>query len=544
MTPLLPESSKNPLGWRFKPLAAEARKTISENLEDGATATRRFFVLLTLSTTIAAFGLLNNSAAVIIGAMIIAPLMGPILGLSLGMVAGEHSLERKALIAEIAGVALAVLIGFLIGHLPFTLGVSQEMLARTSPTAYDLGIAFASGLAGAYASVNPKLNGALAGVAISVALVPPLATSGLLLAMGSGRESLGAFLLFLANFFSIQIAAALVFATFGLSASRCVETPSPRQLFARFAPGVGALILMAWFMTGTLIELSSQRHIEALIREVLSRQIARGTGGRLEQLLKWDLVKGQYNVVASALTPTVFGSDQVSQIEGDLSSALHRPVRLVLRSIVSQDIDRSGRVYISSEEKKQSDQAKEEVGFLEQVRTVVSKHLHSIHGAHLTDVQRTEANGSPSVIAVVQSPSQIEPTTVAEIQKDLAGALGQQLRLVVRNVRTQDADATGYLYQSPSEPAPEQQMVALQQRLESVLKVRIGLKPARFVKSVESHLEFGRLLVNVEVEATVPVRPDEVAKIQSDLRRYVNPTTSVTVHTTLESTASSAGWNP
>jgi uncharacterized hydrophobic protein (TIGR00271 family) len=189
-----------------------------------------FFFLLGLAAAIATFGLVVNSAPAIIGAMIIAPLMAPIMSLSFGLVAFERRLIGRSIITLIAGVILVVVVAYLI-TISFGLRiVGSEILNRTSPTLIDLAVAMAAGGAAAFAHTRRSIISSIAGVAIAVALVPPLAVSGIGLALGrsataEGGLSLsefglfsggtdvaaGAFVLFLTNLIGIVAVAILVF---------------------------------------------------------------------------------------------------------------------------------------------------------------------------------------------------------------------------------------------------------------------------------------------------------------------------------------------
>ncbi len=189
-----------------------------------------FFFMLALAAAIATFGLIANSAPAIIGAMIIAPLMSPIMSLSYGLVVFEKGLIIRSIVTIIAGVILVVVLAYLITLL-FGLRITgSEILNRTSPTLIDLGVAMAAGGAAAFAQTRRSIISSIAGVAIAVALVPPLAVSGIGLALGgrataeaglSLREfglfsggtdiALGAFLLFLTNLIGIIAIAITVF---------------------------------------------------------------------------------------------------------------------------------------------------------------------------------------------------------------------------------------------------------------------------------------------------------------------------------------------
>jgi uncharacterized hydrophobic protein (TIGR00271 family) len=147
-----------------------------ETVVENATDSPEYYVLLILSCLIATFGLINDSVAVIIGAMIVAPLMGSILGLSAGVLWGSGRVVLEAVSTLLWGVLVVVGITFvMIVLIPFV-PVSSQILARSQPNLPDIGIALASGLVGAYAYTNKKVSATIPGVAISVALMPPLCT--------------------------------------------------------------------------------------------------------------------------------------------------------------------------------------------------------------------------------------------------------------------------------------------------------------------------------------------------------------------------------
>ncbi|MEG4491612.1 DUF389 domain-containing protein [Microcoleus sp. D3_18_C4] len=168
-----------------------------------------YLVLILGSCIIATFGLLSNSAAVIIGAMIIAPLMLPIRGLAFGAVEGNVLLFRKSLIALSVGTLLAIFLACFLGALIQIPDFGSEVLARSKPTLLDLGIAIAAGGISGYAKVQPKVSATLAGTAIAVALMPPICVIGLGLSQANWSLSLGASLLYLTNLLGITLSCML-----------------------------------------------------------------------------------------------------------------------------------------------------------------------------------------------------------------------------------------------------------------------------------------------------------------------------------------------
>ena len=198
----------------------EQRVRVYSDLRRAARADRDFLTLTVLSTGIAALGLLLNSAAVIIGAMLVAPFMAPLISLGLAVVYGDPRFMRVGAAAIVKGTLVAYPIGILLGVLIPHVTLGNEVLARTEPSGLDLLVALLSGAAGAYAYARRDLSAALPGVAIAAALVPPLAASAILLGSGEFEEAAGAALLYALNVTAISAAAAIVFLWFGFRPER------------------------------------------------------------------------------------------------------------------------------------------------------------------------------------------------------------------------------------------------------------------------------------------------------------------------------------
>lgn len=174
----------------------------------------RFSVLIVLSTMIAAFGLLADSVAVVIGAMLVAPLMTPILGMAVSLVLTEADRLAASARTVLGGAGAAIGVSWFISFIASggitTANIPGEILGRTAPGLLDLGIAIAAGLAGGYLMVDRKAAAGAAGVAIAVALVPPLAVVGICMELGAFSLAAGALLLFATNLVAIVLAASTV----------------------------------------------------------------------------------------------------------------------------------------------------------------------------------------------------------------------------------------------------------------------------------------------------------------------------------------------
>jgi uncharacterized hydrophobic protein (TIGR00271 family) len=211
--------------FRIKQFQKLELQQIKNELLDESALDLSYLVLVIGSCAIATFGLLSNSAAVIIGAMIVAPLMLPIRGLAFGALQGNIILFRKALLSLCVGTLLAVLISWSLGKLVGLPAYGSEILARSSPNLLDLGIAVVAGGISAYAKLEPKISGSLAGTAIAVALMPPICVIGLGLAQMNWSLSLGATLLYLTNLLGIALSCMLTFLLAGYASFKRARKP-------------------------------------------------------------------------------------------------------------------------------------------------------------------------------------------------------------------------------------------------------------------------------------------------------------------------------
>ena len=203
-------------------------------------------MMIGLAAGIAALGLLVNSPAVIIGAMLVAPLMAAIVGLGLGMIQADGKLLGLAASATVKGMLLAILMGLLAGFLLRSAAEpTSEILSRTRPNLFDLGVALVSGLAGAYAICRKNVSASLPGVAIAAALVPPLATVGIGISWLNMEVAQGALVLFLTNLVAISAASGFVFFMMGFRP----KLERGQRLFSGSVLGSAVLLLvMIWVL--------------------------------------------------------------------------------------------------------------------------------------------------------------------------------------------------------------------------------------------------------------------------------------------------------
>ncbi len=317
-------------------LSTTQRVETYREVHRGARSRLDFYVLIVLASAIAALGLLMNSPAVIIGAMVIAPLMSAILGISLGAVQGDARLLWRSVYTTLRGAALAVLVGVLVGIVAPGKTLNGEILGRTQPTLFDLCVALFSGVAGAYAHCRRDVLSAVSGVAIAVALVPPLATIGIGITMQNGAVATGALLLFLTNLSAIVAAASLVLLFFGFR-------PDPGRRFRVFSRSmIGVFVLL--LIVSTVLTLLTVQSVQATALSRLIQLALEVEIGAMEgvDLVSWAVEPGSrapLRLVLRLESLHTIRDQDAAHLEAQLARHLGRPVSIVLYVAQVQRID-------------------------------------------------------------------------------------------------------------------------------------------------------------------------------------------------------------
>jgi uncharacterized hydrophobic protein (TIGR00271 family) len=327
--------------WRsisdiIPPLTREEQLALYRNLREAARPNVHFFVLIILSSVIASLGLLINSPAVVIGAMLVAPLMSPIIAIAAGLTFGDGHTLREALASTVQGAMAAIFIAIVIGLIVPGAQATSEILARTEPSLIDLMIALASGMAGAYAIARKEVGEALPGVAISAALLPPLASIGLGVALRDAYIVSGALLLFTTNLIAIVFAGGLVFLLLG------VRPPSGEQRNRWFRQGVAiagvSLLVVSLPLAYLLWRSVEQGRIEQRSREILERQISNWGAIEIADLdINHQL--GTVEVLGTVYSANTITDEQLAELERELEAELRPEVRLRLIVIPAEVIE-------------------------------------------------------------------------------------------------------------------------------------------------------------------------------------------------------------
>ncbi|MBT1070317.1 TIGR00341 family protein [Pelotalea chapellei] len=291
-----------------------------------------YFCMLTLASIIALLGLLTNSVAVVIGAMLISPLMGPIISSSLAFTIGDLNLARRAFKMIGISVTLTILVCTLITFFSPLKEPTAEILARVRPNVFDLFVAMLSGIVGAIALCTKRSYLITSsGVAIATAVIPPLSVVGYGLGTGQVMLALGGFLLFFTNFVAIVLTSDLVFFVLGFRTSHTETSQhSPRK---RLLIITCLLMLISIPLVYTLIvdlrKVKEKKRIERVLKEYLNKDlVSRMTG--------YDYVQQGNKLLVTASVNTVKFIELTSEssIEKELSEAFSRPVDVRLEQLI------------------------------------------------------------------------------------------------------------------------------------------------------------------------------------------------------------------
>jgi uncharacterized hydrophobic protein (TIGR00271 family) len=322
-----------------KPVTLERRAEVQVQLRDACTPDFDFFLLVLLSAVIATLGLLTNSAAVIIGAMLVAPLMSPIIGIGLASLTGDARLFSNSSVALARGALLAILMATLLAwanrYLPFiTLQeIPGEVLSRTHPSPIDLTVALAGGLAAAFALAMPSISAALPGVAIATALMPPLCTVGIGIAMGRWDVAGGALLLFLTNAVTIAFAGMVVFFALGFAPKQIAGKRAPRALAISAVFTLTLLVPLTILSAQFFRNATENRQINLIVQEEVAHYEAELTD--LNPFQEGETL----HLTATLRVSRQLRYEDVVELQQNIALRLQRPVSIVVNQVVAARLD-------------------------------------------------------------------------------------------------------------------------------------------------------------------------------------------------------------
>ena len=298
--------------------ATEEFKGLYQLLRENATISPAFLTLMVLSTLLASIGLFANSAPVIIGAMILAPLMAPLISLSMALARQDGNLLTSSIKTLLTGLFLSLGFAATASFIMPIETVTPEIAARLSPSLLDLAVAVLSGIAGAYAHARIEAAKSMAGVAIAVALVPPLAVTGIGLGWLDFYVAWGALLLFLTNLAGIVLAGAITFLVLGFAPF----TRAKKGLFIAFV----AVVLVSIPLVLSFIRLTEESSItQQLEGTQVGNVIIRQVRARAIEPLQLSV---------QLVTPQALTNEKLDKIKAQIETQLQREVVMEAQVII------------------------------------------------------------------------------------------------------------------------------------------------------------------------------------------------------------------
>jgi len=304
--------------WRIWVIGGVDHDAILKEIAQDSGWSGRYAFLIVISAAISLLGLLMPSVAVLIGAMLLSPLMMPIIGLGFSIATVDFTEIRRTAFALGAGSALAVVLSIVFVSISPVQTITSEIAARTQPTLFDLLVALLSAIAGAYALIRGR-GGTVVGVAIAIALMPPLAVVGFGIATWNWTIFSGALLLFMTNAITIALTAALVARGYGFGSHL-----SPRHTGWQLTLFVVAVGVLSMPLMASLRQIAFEAGAQRQVRDTI---IARFPGGARLSQLDIDYSGSPIRVRAVVLTPRL--DPQADQyLAAHVRDRLSRPVDL------------------------------------------------------------------------------------------------------------------------------------------------------------------------------------------------------------------------
>ena len=492
---------------------------VIEDISIGSNPELRFYALVAASTAIATFGLVQDSTAVVIGAMLVAPLMTPIFGIALALIRGDAGLLGRAVRAEIVGVMLSVALALCFGFLIPELTATTEMLGRTKPNLLDLLVAVFAGFAGAYALVDEHISPALPGVAIATAIVPPLANTGLCIALGAYYGALGSFLLFFANFLSILLISGAVFISGGMA--REFGSLKSKDIVRKFGLAtIGFLIIAALFSRGMYL-MVKERRLKGSIDAVLIEELSQVSATELRKVVH-QKHKGKLYVLAHVHASGDITPSRVKSMESALEEKLNSPVELFVRSTLSEDVSSTGSINQVLTETLDGffvgRKPDPRINLIKAAEQTIREYMDTQPALYVEEINLVPAAGKPVILATLFGMRKMRPEEVHNLElKIRQRAEDDTITLAIRHIDVALQDRFGNVYYEWTTLkgfTPEQELVF--DKIEQFLKMEFD-KGEYYLANSEFTVREGIYHVLIELIGPKLYSHEELAELRKSL---------------------------
>jgi len=498
----------------------ERRELVVEDITAGSEPGVRFYLLLSTSALIAAFGLIANSTAVIIGAMLVSPLMTPIIGTSLGLVIGDTKLFANSLRSVVIGTVLAIFFSALLGFLPLALEATPEMLLRVRPTLLDLFVAVLAGFAGSYAMIDEKVSPALPGVAIATAIVPPLSNTGICLSLGYYEGAFGSFMLFFANFLSILLVASATFILAGMSPA--AKLKEDKQFVKSLIVAIIGFVVVAAFLTYSLVNIVKERKLKDTIEATLNSEFDKLHSTSVDDYV-YDVEDGTLFILASVRSPIILTPKDITNLQDSFEEEIDMPIELIVRSIISKDVSATGSSNVVIDQNLDgffiNKNLKPDQIIVRQAEQVILEQLSHWPKMKLLNTELIDIERGLTILATVTGFRLLTDREITVLEKKIRQSLdNQDVNLIIRTVKTYISDHNGdmlygWIYYDDLDKEKEKEFVKLDGLIESKFEHLNWL----FLLNIHKKFDGEKIKVLLEAVGTDPMTPVEIAGLEKEL---------------------------
>ena len=503
----------------------ERRQVVVQDITAGSEPGIRFYLLLSTSALIAAFGLIANSTAVIIGAMLVSPLMTPIIGTSLGLVVGDTKLFANSLRSVVIGTVLAIFFSALLGFLPLALEATPEMLSRVKPTLLDLFVAVLAGFAGSYAMIDEKVSPALPGVAIATAIVPPLSNTGICLSLGYYGGAFGSFMLFFANFLSILLVASATFIAAGMSPSSKLK--EDKQFMKSLIVALLGFVIVAAFLTYSLIAIVKERKLVENIEDILNTEFDKLHSTSVDNYV-YDVEDGTLYILASVRTPILMTPKDIKILQGKFEDRINMPIEVIIRSIISKDVSATGSTSAVIDQNLDgffiNKNLDEEQIMVRQAEQIILEQLSHWPQMRLVNTELITIYRGKTVVATLTGFRLLTDREISTLENKIRESLNdQEINLIIRTLKTDISDHSGsMLYGWQYYKDFDKEKVKELEKLDGIIKSKFEHYNWLFLLNIHKKFDGEKIDVLLEAVGTDPMTPVEISRLEKEVSEEIS----------------------
>ncbi len=503
----------------------QCRQSIYDEIISGSDPSINYYLLLALSALIASFGLVANSVAVVIGAMLVSPLMMPIFGISLSLIIGETRLLRSALLSEFGGIILVISAGYLVGITPFSPDMTMEIINRTSPNLVDLFVAALAGFAGCMAMIDKRISPILPGIAMATSLTPPLAACGLCLAFGAYQGGMGAFILFFANFLTILLVGSATFIASGFFTGKIHQH---KVIFIkRFSLAAISMVILIFFLTNAMIKLLESKAITSRVKKEVYNELYDTLFYHLNSVtLDHSDKNGEINAMVVIDAPKEPSPLHIKNIEERLKKHLHKDVQVFVETRITRNVssskDKLIQFYRNANGIEEVERPGKDIQILNIAGQIIRERLERIPGMGIRDLELNKArDGRKYLYTTVHGSIRPFPGGVKILEDKIRKALNDpNIYLVVHYIESFDIGSDGINKHGLEESSLiDSHNTPFIKKLQKLTEAEINKQSGLSTQSVKASMVNDLYIVTAEINGTRVMTEQEAQAVQTKLER-------------------------